>query len=171
MDEVICVGSTDGLGNRSAFTPNLQQGKRLCTVGERIESSWPPHLLSDDEDAPRRSGTSFATPVAAGVAALVLDYMWAFKDIQEYRALIPKLCTRRGMLSVFQHMVVPYSNSHDYLVPWNLFNSNVNGDMDESESEDDDDVDMTAEESAKKPHKKIAKTGIRDKILGTLRLL
>jgi hypothetical protein len=128
MDEVICIGSTDGRGNMSSFTPNPTHGKLLCAVGECIESSWPPALLSDDEDLPRKSGTSFATPIAAGVAAMVLDYMWTFKDSLGLKSLIPQLLTRRGMLTLFKtHMVEPYG-SHDYLVPWRLFNLRRSGD-------------------------------------------
>lgn len=138
MDEVISVGSTDGLGNKSSFTPNPKHGKLLCAVGECIESSWPPVLLSEDnEDLPRKSGTSFATPIAAGVAAMVLDYMWAFKDSKGFKSLVPKLLTRRGMLAVFKtHMVESYG-SYDYLVPWRLFNlRNSEPEMDESSDED-----------------------------------
>ncbi|KAL7893482.1 hypothetical protein HDV64DRAFT_288924 [Trichoderma sp. TUCIM 5745] len=138
MDEVIAVGSTDGLGNKSSFTPNPKHGKLLCAVGECIESSWPSALLShDDEDPPRKSGTSFATPIAAGVAAMILDYMWTFKDDKGFKSLVPKLLTRRGMLAVFKaHMVESYG-SHDYLVPWRLFNlRNSEPDMDESSEGD-----------------------------------
>lgn len=131
MDEVISVGSTDGLGIKSSFTPSPKHGKLLCVVGECIESSWPPALLSDDEDLPRKSGTSFATPIAAGVAAMVLDYMWTFKD-SRLKSLIPKLLTKRGMLALFRAHMVGSNESHSYmyLAPWFLFNSRCSGDED-----------------------------------------
>lgn len=168
MDEVISVGSTDGLGNISSFTPNPDYGKILCVVGECIESSWPPALLSDpDADLPRKSGTSFATPIAAGVAAMVLDYMWTFKDSKSFKSDIPKLLTKRGMLAVFKtHMVKSY-NSHDYLIPWRLFNlRNSEPEMDGSSDEGNG---ATAKD--KTPSQKTAGMDIVHKIHGTLRML
>ncbi|GFP58531.1 subtilisin DY [Trichoderma asperellum] len=168
MDEVICVGSADGRGVKSVFTPNLPQGKRLCVLGERIESSWPPNMLNGNESPPRKSGTSFATPVAAGVAAMVLDYMWTFKDKKEYKSCIPKLLTRRGMLCVFKQMVEEYP-THDYLVPWQLFNFRVSGDLDEDEDGGIMDIDGTG--TVRLPEGRNPGMGIVEKIVGILRLL
>ncbi|KAM3426382.1 hypothetical protein NHJ13734_009487 [Beauveria thailandica] len=171
MDEVISVGSTDGNGVKSPFTPNLQHGKRLCTLGERIESSWPPGLLKADEATPRKSGTSFATPVAAGIAATVLDCMWACKEDSKYKTHIPKLLTRRGMLAVFKEMVEEYPNSHEYLVPWKLFSYHVNGDLDRDDSGDEMDIDMDATNIANRLKETASGSGIFDKIISTLRIL
>lgn len=166
MDEVICVGSTNGRGCISDFTPHLDPGKRLCALGEQIESSWPPGML----DGGRKSGTSFATPVAARVAAMVLDYMWAVKDLDEpdYKFLIPKLLTRRGMLSVFKRMVVSYP-THDYLVPWHLFHSRYSGDVVEVEDEETKDIDGKATVKAAKERK--PGMGIVSAIIDILRQL
>lgn len=168
MDEVICVGSADGRGVKSDFTPNLHQGRRLCALGERIESSWPPDMLDDEADPPRKSGTSFATPVAAGVAAMVLDYMWTFKDDVRYKSLVPKLLTRRGMLSVFKQMVEQYP-THDYLVPWQLFSPQVSGDLDSDE--DEYTMDTNEPGTVEVPEERNPGMGIVEKIVGILRLL
>ncbi|KAL6692070.1 hypothetical protein J3F84DRAFT_397291 [Trichoderma pleuroticola] len=62
---VIAIHSTDTYGNRSVFSPTaLSHDINLATVGEAID----PRLL----DA--KSGTSFATAIAAGTAAFLLLY-------------------------------------------------------------------------------------------------
>lgn len=76
--EVICVYSTDTNGNRSNFSPTAEDhNTNIATVGESIESAWPT-LLCRDRDNPTsvktRSGTSYATPIIAGIAAFQLQY-------------------------------------------------------------------------------------------------
>ncbi|XXG96336.1 hypothetical protein Hte_002618 [Hypoxylon texense] len=75
---VICIHSTDANGNRSGFSPTaVPDDINLATVGEAVESSWPVHLC-DDVANPScikyKSGTSYATPIAAGIAAFLLQY-------------------------------------------------------------------------------------------------
>lgn len=83
---VICVHSTDARGNRSPFSPTaVPQDVNLATVGEAVSSAWPMHLCSGDGHAAGdegedgifsavKSGTSYATPVMAGIAAFLLLY-------------------------------------------------------------------------------------------------
>lgn len=75
---VICVHSTDTLGNISAFSPTEERDRvNIATVGEWIRSAWPSSLCkaSDDGDGlVSRSGTSYATPILAGIAAFLLQY-------------------------------------------------------------------------------------------------
>ncbi|KND87724.1 Intracellular serine protease [Tolypocladium ophioglossoides CBS 100239] len=83
---VVCVHSTDAHGNRSRFNPTaVVEEVNLATVGEAVESAWPMHLCSGDGHAvPEegdegayctvKSGTSYATPVMAGIAAFLLLY-------------------------------------------------------------------------------------------------
>ncbi|KAI0101217.1 pfs domain-containing protein [Daldinia grandis] len=75
---VICINSTDANGNRSGFSPTaVPDDINLATVGEAVESAWPVHLC-DDVSNPScikyKSGTSYATPIAVGVAAFILQY-------------------------------------------------------------------------------------------------
>ena len=86
---VVCVHSTDAHGNRSRFSPTaVPEDINLATVGEAVESAWPVHLCCRDEhgEAERggqddegafstiKSGTSYATPIMAGIAAFLLLY-------------------------------------------------------------------------------------------------
>jgi hypothetical protein len=75
---VICIHSTDANGNRSKFSPNaIADDTNLATIGEAVESAWPVHLC-DKKTNPTfvkyKSGTSYATPIAAGIAAFLLQY-------------------------------------------------------------------------------------------------
>ncbi len=77
--EVVCVHSTDALGNRSSFSPTaVPEDVNLATVGEAVESAWPMHLCDADEGTVEytacKSGTSYATPIMAGIAAFLLLY-------------------------------------------------------------------------------------------------
>ncbi|PNP60463.1 hypothetical protein THARTR1_00487 [Trichoderma harzianum] len=73
---VIAIHSTDTYGNRSVFSPTaLSHDINLATVGEAIESAWPVYLSDNKSKALRcKSGTSFATAIAAGTAAFLLLY-------------------------------------------------------------------------------------------------
>ncbi|OIW32350.1 pfs domain-containing protein [Coniochaeta ligniaria NRRL 30616] len=83
---VVCVHSTDAHGNRSRFSPTATpEDVNLATVGEAVESAWPVHLCCGDEQAApeegeegaycrAKSGTSYATPIMAGIAAFLLLY-------------------------------------------------------------------------------------------------
>ncbi|PGG96608.1 hypothetical protein AJ80_09809 [Polytolypa hystricis UAMH7299] len=75
--EVICIHATDANGQPSRFNPsNLQDDNNFATMGEAIESAWPKLLCLESNDAyiAYRTGTSFATPIAAGIAAFLIQY-------------------------------------------------------------------------------------------------
>jgi subtilisin family serine protease len=85
-NNVICVHSADGNGNPSDFTPAAQDGMRIMVLGECVESASPPHLKNDN-DKHLMSGTSCAAPIAAGIAAVVLDYARSFLTQREWEKL------------------------------------------------------------------------------------
>lgn len=73
---VICVHSTDTNANRSSFSPTPVKSKlNFATVGEGVESAWPERLCNDKSVVATKSGTSFATPIMVGVAALLVRYI------------------------------------------------------------------------------------------------
>lgn len=71
---VIAVHATDGSGKGAKFNPNPKGKLNLSTLGRNIKMRWP------DPDKPGEmkdtyiSGSSFATPIAAGIAANVLEF-------------------------------------------------------------------------------------------------
>jgi len=75
---VVAIHSTDTYGTMSTFSPTASMDEmNLATVGESIKSAWP-SVLCDENSNPScvasRSGTSYATPIAAGIAAFLMQY-------------------------------------------------------------------------------------------------
>lgn len=107
--QVICVHSTDTLGTPSGFSPTAEPDNlNFATVGESIESAWPMLLCSDSVSPQKyvksRSGTSYATPIMAGIAAFLLQYARlhlperaasSLKRREKMEALL-KRCANRG---------------------------------------------------------------------------
>lgn len=116
QNEVICVNSANGLGCPSEYNPGeAQEGRNLCALGEAVKSSWP--KLQQQ----RKSGTSFATPIAAALAAVVLDYVRQnMPDSDEF--MISKLQMRKGMLEVLVKLMSRKRSDYYYLDPGKLFN-------------------------------------------------
>ncbi|KAH6981609.1 hypothetical protein BKA56DRAFT_643560 [Ilyonectria sp. MPI-CAGE-AT-0026] len=90
--QVICVHSTNTYGRASDFSPTAELNAiNIATVGESIQSAWP-ILLCRDKSNPKcvesRSGTSYATPIMAGIAAFLLQY--ARLHLPESTALVLK---------------------------------------------------------------------------------
>jgi hypothetical protein len=119
MATVFCISATDALGNKLATTPPAQTGKEnLSVIGAGINSAWV------SEQMERKSGTSFATPIAAGLAALALEYAnqrntatpGAFSN-QDLKTLH----TREGMATILKRMGKPKAGSFRFLRPWALW--------------------------------------------------
>nr|XP_036579850.1 subtilisin-like protease [Colletotrichum truncatum]KAF6787530.1 subtilisin-like protease [Colletotrichum truncatum] len=116
-ENVICVHSADGLGNRSAFTPSPRDNMRIMVLGECINSAWP-EKLSSPNNHKHMSGTSCAAPIAAGIAATVLDYSRGFLSQKDW----DRLRKTGPMRRMFYTMRDP--DSHDgywWIKHWTLF--------------------------------------------------
>lgn len=79
MREVICVNSCDADGRPSNFNPPAILGDNFMILGEHLEAAWPGALAEKGQDGSPKlmkslSGTSQSVPIAAGLAAHVLDY-------------------------------------------------------------------------------------------------
>lgn len=108
MDRVLCIHASDGYGNKSGQDPApIGDRVNLSTLGVAIESVW--------ETGVYLSGTSYSTPIAAGIAANILRYVQNCSELTEkYRVKAFRLV---GMRNIFQAMSVDIDNYH-YVAPW-----------------------------------------------------
>jgi hypothetical protein len=73
---VFCIHSTDGQGNSSGFNPTAKvAGVNFSLLGEHVRSDWPAGVKGINQSVNTMSGTSVATPIAAGLAASILCFV------------------------------------------------------------------------------------------------
>ncbi|CZR51216.1 uncharacterized protein PAC_01091 [Phialocephala subalpina] len=117
QDQVICVNSANGEGNPSGYNPDEPKpGRNLSALGEGVKSSWPTRFKLGQQ---RQSGTSVATPIAAALAAVVLDYV-RHEMPESDRFHVSKLRMRKGMLEVLE-LMSKRRGGYQYLNPMQLF--------------------------------------------------
>ena len=99
--------------------------EKYSALGEAVSGACPKHLCDQrgyDAKAKtiRWDGTSTATPIAAAIAALFIDYSWQFMD--GYGAW-----TYENMRKLFTRMSkATVEKDYRYLAPWSLFGAGVN---------------------------------------------
>lgn len=126
--EVICVHAADGSGSPK-YSPGADDGQRVMVLGEYVQSAWPQRVSktsswkaaqAGDSQAPTEfkymSGTSCAAAIAAGIAAIVLDYA-QFLTQDEWKRI------RRvdGMKKMFKIMKKSRPHGYWWVCPWFLF--------------------------------------------------
>lgn len=112
--EVICVDAAEATGQLAGFAiEDISQGRieRFSAPGLGISSA-----ISDES----MDGSSFACPLAAGVAALVLEFSRQYplcgsKSVQE------AVKQREGMVRILRRMSkLSFSSPSRFLCPWEL---------------------------------------------------
>lgn len=117
---VICINSADGGGARSRFNPPPQStSHNFSVLGEAVSSAWPTGLGEGAEK--RRTGTSTSTPIAAAIAALVLEFA---KQPQLHISHNARLKTLEGMREIFLNMSEE-KDGYSFLVPWKILDKKV----------------------------------------------
>lgn len=111
-DYVICVHSTAADGVPSRFNAPCGTSNNFATIGEAIESSWPRNLCDKVNESciAWKSGTSFATPIAAGIGVFLLQY--ADKNLDA--RTIKLLRKPQGMRAVFKEISCG-KDGYDYI--------------------------------------------------------
>lgn len=126
-EQVICVHASEGNGEDGAINPEAESGFNFMTLGMGIELME--RVLQPGKKFPKyrkviRSGTSFATPIAAGIAATVLDLASRVEAINGRTN--KKLRRREGMEKMLRMMSTPKSNDRGqlhYMAPWHHWKS------------------------------------------------
>jgi subtilisin family serine protease len=114
---VFCIGSADGKGHPSSFNPPKEGPEKYSALGEAVLGACPKNLSDQPGYDPetqtiRRDGTSTATAIAAGIAALFIDYTGERRrDSTDEN--IRKLFARMSKMTV--------KKDYRYLAPWSLF--------------------------------------------------
>ncbi|PVH72788.1 subtilisin-like protein [Cadophora sp. DSE1049] len=132
MKEVICIFSSNSYGRPSDFNPDPKYDRpNLTFPGEQIEGAWPSNFSNEKTFEKKgatyklQSGTSCSTPIAAAVAAGVLEFAWQERIPAVRRLNQLKHCT--GMMQIFiRRMVDDYKvgdNSYYYVKPWKLIST------------------------------------------------
>lgn len=130
-DSVICINSSSAAAVKSLFSPDGIDGERnLSAVGEEIEAAWPLHLTNHNSNKLYRvlSGTSSATVVAAGVAALILDFArqtdvgFDGEELTTWNRLKPKLWKIQDMRTVIWTCMTHRRRGchYNFIKPWLL---------------------------------------------------
>jgi hypothetical protein len=123
-EQVICIHSLHGDGDHSSYTPNSRP-QDYSILGQAVSSYWPPHFNAGIKVL--QSGTSCAAPIAAGVAALVLEYaqqklpLYARAGSQVDAHVIRRLKSNAGMRMVFG-LMAENRGGHNCVIPWSLLN-------------------------------------------------
>lgn len=124
---VFCIHSTDGNGNPSKFNPTASRTDvNFSLLGEDVSSHWPLGVNKHHQSVNVMSGTSVATPIAAGLAASVLSFVRQEdqKLAPESEKLGPWLKRSNSMDAVFNSMVKERRGAgYDYITPHVLFDT------------------------------------------------
>ncbi|KAM5433434.1 hypothetical protein MferCBS31731_007069 [Microsporum ferrugineum] len=124
---VFCIHSTDGNGNPSNFNPTASETDvNFSLLGEHVSSHWPAGVNGHNQTVNVMSGTSVATPIAAGLAASVLSFVRQQDQhiAVESERLGPWLKRDNSMDAVFKSMVRRRRGvGYDYITPHVLFDS------------------------------------------------
>lgn len=125
LNDVICVAAADSNGNPVGFNVTDERHHRICTLGKAVPSCE--FVKSSNTQKVYRNGTSFATPIAVAIAAIVLGYIDKSKGIDPKlnpERLKQSLRTQPGMESVLCKTCVQKDGKragYSYIAPWFFF--------------------------------------------------
>lgn len=116
---VIAVNSATADGSISTYNPLLNGENNLSILGEKVQSAWAHNTTKI------MSGTSVATPIAAGIAALLIEIAIKQNDTfgdQASKVLEKTVKSYGGMSILLRSMSSPEKKDDKYfnILPWEL---------------------------------------------------
>ena len=112
---MFCILAADGNGYNENINPDDEGDNCFRTLGVAIESASQGKTIL-------LSGTSYATPIAVGIAANVLDFARCNMSLGKNRWR--KLASYQGMRAVLC-LMTPSGKNNSYLCPWQLENKGL----------------------------------------------
>ncbi|RDW57735.1 hypothetical protein BP5796_12536 [Coleophoma crateriformis] len=144
MGSVFCINSASGDGAAMSYNPPMHRGRgNLTFLGDAVTGAWPV-AQSDDRgvitrnsaNGPERvlSGTSLAAPVAAAVAATVLELCRQRPRVPELSDwCVARVQTYDGMDEVFRATMKGHEVREYMLIqPWELLDAREGDDAEDA---------------------------------------
>jgi len=116
---VTAIRATDSEGLFQKFNPPKRSQENIAfgTLGLEVESA----TCGSAPDYVTETGTSVATAIAAGMAAMLLWYVNMKSTERAYSEVRTKLATQDGMMGMFHSIGQESQNGqYWYMVPWDL---------------------------------------------------
>ncbi|KAL9063223.1 MAG: hypothetical protein Q9161_009578 [Pseudevernia consocians] len=124
---VFCIHATDGNGNPSTFNPTAdEKDVNFSLLGENVSSHWPAGKKGHNDSVNIMSGTSVATPIAAGLAASIISFVrQQERDLPAGSDLLGSWINDvHAMDAILKHMVRQRRGvGYDYITPHILFDT------------------------------------------------
>jgi hypothetical protein len=121
-DCVFCIGAANGDGNVAKYNADHPDWQHHAALGTAVRGA---SIITcgksvDVDKTEIRSGTSVAAPIAAGIAALFLDY------VSQPENRIKTIRNRSNMCKLFNKASRDYGESFKVLLPWLLLHDSKN---------------------------------------------
>jgi len=116
-DHVICIHAADGNGNDGGINPDPEDDEiNFMTLGVAVP------LIDEEVGDVYRTGTSFATPIAAGIAANILAMATDSAPNELSPSARKEMWKPWGMRKTFRLMAT--KGEYRYVAPWRLWPEN-----------------------------------------------